>query len=155
MTRDELKVFLAPLPDEAILGLTLFGEARGEAIEGIIAVGHVIRNRVKDAKKRYGQTYREVCLRKLQFSCWNPSPSDPNFQRVVKAATGLMTTPIVSEPTLEQCSWVALGIVRGALLDNSKQANHYHTVQLKPRPSWAQSYVPVIQKGNHVFYKIP
>jgi hypothetical protein len=154
VTRDELRAFLAPLPDEAILGLTLYGEARGEPIEGMVAVGGVIRNRMQDAKARWGKTYRDVCLKRLQFSCWNPDDADPNFQRVLKAATGLMASPVVTDPALEQCSWTAIGISRGALADNTKGANHYHVGSMQPRPSWAQGFAPLAQRGAHVFYRL-
>lgn len=154
MTRDELRAFLTPLTDEAIVALTLYGEARGEPIEGLVAVGCVIRNRQQDAKGRYGKTYRDVCLKRLQFSCWNPDEHDANFQTVLKAATGLMATPVVSDAALEQCSWLALGITRGAVLDNTKGANHYHTGTLQPRPAWAQGFVPLAQRGHHVFYRL-
>lgn len=154
MTRDEMKAFLAPLPDEAIVGLTLYGEARGEPIEGIIAVGCVIRNRLKDGKQRYGKTYRDVCLKRLQFSCWNPDDADPNFNRVLKAAAALMTVTPTPDPVMEQVSWVSLGITRGAILDTTKGSNHYFVATLQPRPAWAQGYVPVVQRGAHVFYRL-
>ena len=153
MTRDELKAFLAPLPDEAILGLTLYGEARGEPIEGLIGVACCIRNRVQDKKQRWGTDYRAVCLQKAQFSCWAPVGGPANHQTVLDAATLLLTKQPVP-PLLEQCAWVALGVSRGALLDVVKGANHYHTVSMQPRPTWAQSFVPIAQKGAHVFYKL-
>lgn len=153
MTREALIAFLAPLADEAILGLTLFGEARGEPIEGIIAVGHVIRNRSKDSKKRWPDSLRGVCLQKHQFSCWAEGGGKANHDAVIAAAQSLLVKDAPSE-LLEQCAWVALGIANGALLDNSKGANHYHTIQMRPRPSWAQAHVPVLQKGNHVFYRM-
>lgn len=153
MTRDELRAFLQPLPDEAIVGLTVYGEARGEPIEGQVAVGCVIRNRLHDTKKRYGTRYRDVCLKKMQFSCFNPSDTDPNFRAVLRAAQTLLEkgTP---DDALEQAAWVALGIHQHALTDNTKGANHYHTAALTPRPAWAQSYIPVTQKGAHVFYRL-
>ncbi len=153
MTRDELRVFLAPLPDEAIYGLTLFGEARGEPIEGLIGVACTIRNRVRDAKARWGKDYRAVCLQKAQFSCWAPVGGPANHQTVLDAATVLLTHA-TAPPELEQCAWVALGVSRGAVLDIVKGANHYHAISMKPRPSWAQSFVPLTQKGAHVFYKL-
>ena len=58
----------ARLSDLEVTLVTLFGEARGEPVEGLIAVGSVIRNRVKAA--RFGSTYRAVCLARWQFSCW-------------------------------------------------------------------------------------
>jgi N-acetylmuramoyl-L-alanine amidase len=152
MTRDELKTFLAPLADEAILGLTLYGEARGEAIEGVIAVGCVIRNRLLD--RRWPNTYRDVCLQKAQFSCWAPIGGEANFNTMIEAAKGLLANQ-PAPALLEQCAWVALGISRGALLDTTKGANHYHAVSMHPRPKWAQSFIPVVQKGQHVFYKLP
>lgn len=150
MTRDDLKALLAPLPDVSILGLTLYGEARGEPIEGIVAAGNVIHNRVTDAKRRWGQTYRDVCLHKAQFSCWNLK--DPNLATLVHTAKLLLAKQ--PTPDLEQCAWVALGIDRRALVDNTRGANHYHTAGLTPRPAWAQPHVPVKQISRHVFYRL-
>jgi hypothetical protein len=153
MTRDELRTFLAPLPDQAILALTLYGEARGEPIEGRIAVACVIRNRLHDPKHRWGDTYRAVCLGEAQFSCWAPKGGEANHKIVLDAASTLLTKTGVSE-LLEECAWVALGIGKGALLDNVRKANHYHTVGLAPRPKWAQQFIPIAQKAGHVFYKL-
>jgi hypothetical protein len=89
MTRDELRTWLSPLPDEAILALTLYGEARGEPIEGIIAVGCVIRNRVNDTKKRWPNTYRGVCLQPWQFSALNVTGGGVNHDRVIAMAKKL------------------------------------------------------------------
>lgn len=159
MTRTALLKFLEPLPDDAILGLTLYGEARGEPIEGIIAVGCVIRNRVltdigKDGKPDWwGEGFTGVCLAKSQFSVWNPG-DDPNHQTVIKVAAALKAHEPMSA-AFEQCAWVALGISRGAILDTVKGANHYHHVAMKPRPKWAQAYAPVKQIAAHVFYVLP
>lgn len=159
MTQTALLKFLEPLPDEAILGLTLYGEARGEPIEGILAVGCVIRNRVLadlkgDGKPDWwGEGYRGVCLKPFQFSVWNVKDPDSNHQHLMTVAAKLKAIEVMS-PLFEQCAWAALGISRGAILDTVKGANHYHTIQMKPRPSWAQSYAPVMQKGNHIFYRL-
>ena len=153
MTRDELRAFLAPLPEAAILGLTLYGEARGEPIEGLIGVACVIRNRLLDSKKRWGADYRAVCLQKAQFSCWMEAGGKANYDELIKATTILLKND-PAPPLLEQCAWVALGVSRGALLDTVKGANHYHVASMQPRPSWAQAFVPVTQKGAHVFYKM-
>lgn len=153
MTRDELRTFLAPLPDEAIHALTLYGEARGEPIEGIIAVSCAIRNRAQDAKHRWGTTYREVCLQKAQFSCWAPVGGAANHQAVLEAAA-LLIRKDKAPALLEQCAWVALGVGQNAIFDNVKGSNHYHVASMTPRPSWAQAHVPTIQKGHHAFYKL-
>jgi len=54
--------------DREILARTLWGEARGEGIDGMRAVAHVILNRVADA--RWPGTVAEVCLQPSQFSAW-------------------------------------------------------------------------------------
>lgn len=150
MTRDELKTLLAPLPDVSILGLTLYGEARGEPIEGIVAVAHVVNNRRMDSKNRWPKTFQDVCLQKKQFSCWNPN--DPNLPKLVALAEKLKAKQ--PTPELDECAWVALGIDAHALRDNTKGSNHYHAVSLIPRPSWAQSHIPSAQVRHHLFYKL-
>src|SRR5258707_944915 len=49
------------LSDNEVLSLTLIGEARGEPIEGIIAVGCVIRIRMHHSPAKY-HNYSDVCL---------------------------------------------------------------------------------------------
>lgn len=153
MNRDELKTFLSPLPDDAILGLTLYGEARGEPIEGIIAIGHVIRNRARDAKGRWPSNIRQVCLQKAQFSCWSPIGGEANHEAVLAAAQNILLKE-KAPAMLEQCAWVALGISGNALVDNSKGANHYMVATLMPRPLWAQGRIPLCQRGAHAFYRL-
>jgi spore germination cell wall hydrolase CwlJ-like protein len=153
MTRVALLKFLEPLPDEAILALTLYGEARGEPIEGIIAVGCVIRNRVNDAKQRWPKTYRGVCLQNFQFSVWNVAGADANHEMLMKVAAALKAKEPMSA-VFEQVAFCAIGIVRGAILDNTKKSTHYHEQSMKPRPKWAQAYVPVVQIKGHLFYAI-
>ena len=159
MTQAALLKFLAPLPDDAILGLTLYGEARGEPIEGIIAVGCVIRNRVltdlgKDGKPDWwGEGYKGVCLRPFQFSVWNVKDPDANHETLMLTAAQLIAKEAMP-PLFEQCAWCALGISRGAILDTVKGANHYHHVAMKPRPLWAQAHAPVARRGAHIFYRL-
>ena len=51
MTLDPL---FATLDDAQVIALTLYGEARGEGVEGRIAVANVIRNRLTSG--RWGET---------------------------------------------------------------------------------------------------
>ena len=48
--------------------LTLYGEARGENAASRQAIAWVIRNRL--TKKIFGDSYRSIVLKPLQFSCW-------------------------------------------------------------------------------------
>lgn len=153
MTRDELRTFLAPLTDDAIHGLTIYGEARGEPIDVIIGISCAIRNRVTDDKARWGTDYRSVCLSKGRFGCWAPNGGADNHQTVLDAAA-LLLTGAPAPPLLEQCAWIALGVGRGAILDTVKGANHYHPVAMYPRPIWATGYVAVVQKASTLFYRL-
>lgn len=153
MTREEVLDLLMPLPDDAVLGLTIYGETRGEPIEGQIAVGCCIRNRVHDAAKRWGTTYKAVCLQKAQFSCWAPDGGAANHQTVVDAAKILLEKKPIP-PLLEQASWVTAGLTRNAVQDTTHGANHYMVATLMPRPAWARGQTPVCQRGGHAFYKL-
>jgi hypothetical protein len=53
--------------DVSIIAKTLYGEARSEGYEGILAVATVIFNRAKGDKNEFAK----VCLKPKQFSCWN------------------------------------------------------------------------------------
>ena len=150
----DLQAVLDRLPDTAILALTLFGEARSEPIEGIVAVGNVVQHRAKDDKNRWPKTLRAVCLQPYQFSAWNVIGGERNFARVKQLAEQLARGDVPQHAAFEECAFVATGLVKGALRDRVSAANHYHHIKLTPRPSWAQSAVPVKQAGAHVFYKL-
>lgn len=140
------------LPDE-VMALTLYGEARGEPIEGQIAVANVIMNRMREDTVKY-KTVRDVCLEPKQFSCWNTT--DPNVQILVNLSSQLEKSTII-DPILEQCLYIARGVMKGYLRDNTKAAKYYMTIDLfnNGRPSWAKvpSNTPKII-GNHVFFNV-
>jgi N-acetylmuramoyl-L-alanine amidase len=71
--------------DQKIVAMTIVGEARGEGKLGMYAVGAVIAQRVIAWKK----TPAQVCLKKSQFSCWNPNdPNRAKLPRVVEHSRG-------------------------------------------------------------------
>lgn len=57
------------IPEREILAKTLQAEAGLEGFDGMLAVGAVIDNRVKN--KGFGDTFRDVILSPGQFSAWN------------------------------------------------------------------------------------
>ena len=61
--------------DLDIMAKTMWGESRNQDTSGQIAVASVIKNRA-EARRWYGNTPKEVCLKEWQFSCWNEG--DPN-----------------------------------------------------------------------------
>jgi len=130
-----------------VLARTLWGEARGEGIDGMQAVASVILNRVEIAKRAggywWGNTVIQVCQKPYQFSCWNKQ--DPNFKKLIS----------VTEDDIQ--FGTALRVARRAMLgfikDATNGATHYHTLNIMPH--WAQGQKPTARIGHHLFYKIP
>lgn len=146
------QVFGAMSPAE-IVGLTLIGEARGEPIEGIIAVGNVIKNRLK-GNGTY-RSYQEVCLAANQFSCWNDT--DPNKQLLLELAIKMIHGNPVTDLYLVQCIFVASGIIDNKLADNVKGAEFYMVSSLlnsSSAPSWSKNRKNELVKGNHTFFSL-
>lgn len=137
-------------PNE-ILTLTLYGEARGEAIEGQIAVANVIMNRFISNRSKY-KTIIDVCLEPKQFSCWNVG--DPN-----RVKLGLLVDQISEGYDVakidSQLAWIAAGIISRSIRDNTKGSNHYMTTDLylsDKKPSWANNPKSTKVIGNHTFF---
>lgn len=151
-TPSPLAALAAPLDDVQLLAVTLYGEARNEPLEGLLAVAWVIQNRVG---KRFGKSVRKVCMAHAQFSCWFPYGGAANHEAVKALVTTLAAkTPVETQP-YRQCAYVAFGVLHGWVVSNIGACNHYHTVSLVPRPGWAQKATPKHQKGAHLFYELP
>ena len=131
------------LSDIDILARTVFGEARGESIEGKKAVARVILNRF--AAKYMGDTITGVCLRPWQFSCWNEN--DPN-SKVIKDIT-------LASPSFRVCVRAALDAVDDHFSgkpDPTHGSKHYFVKEMARPPSWAKNHTPVAVIGSHVFF---
>lgn len=146
MSRDELLAELSTLSEREIVALTIYGEARGEPVEGQIAVGCVIRNRVRD--KRWPDDFRGVCLQPSQFSCWNEG--DPTQAAVLRAARKAQIGQ--HDPVMRQCLWVALGVCDDSVQDTVRGANHYFADSIAP-PSWSERMILVAKRGHHTFFR--
>lgn len=139
------------------LAVCIYGEARGERIEGQIAVGCVVRNRVRAAD--HLKTYQDIIFAPAQFSCFSPKGGEDNYIDTLAAARQLLDTcapgkhGIPDNLTLRQCHWIATGILTGALLDNTKGATNYHAAYMDPFPSWAAKMDQTAKIGNHLFYR--
>lgn len=122
-----------------VIARTIWGEARGEGIEGMAAVADVIRNRVK-AGAWYGATFEEVCKKPKQFSCWNTN--DPNYQKLLHVND--------SDEQFKYAKLIAGATVDGTLENITGGATHYHARTMYP--SWASSLTETARIGNHIFY---
>ncbi len=129
-----------------VLARTIFGEARGEPVEGLEAVANVVLNRVKVAQKRgrywWGNNVISVCQKPYQFSCWNKN--DPSYQRLIN-----VTNKNIHFATALR---IARRAVIGALPDRTKGATHYHADYVSPY--WAVGEKPVKTIGRHIFFKL-
>ena len=152
MTEPEIH---AALTERDVLSLTLWGEARGEPVEGIVAVAQVIATRTN----RRRQPIKAVCLAPKQFSCWNPG-MDANHVALMALAESLVDTDHVERPTLDaaflQCRWIADGILAGVVRDNTRASDHYLVTSLfesSKCPTWAKSMQVTTALGNHTFLR--
>ena len=130
----------AVLSEEQLLTSTIVLEAAAEPISGQMAVANVIRNRVI----RTGQTYHQVILRRLQFSCWND----------LEWAEKRMHDESVK--TLRQCVWIAIGILKGFIwYDSSNGADHYFNHNIV-KPVWYAKNLDKVTARilNHTFMRL-
>lgn len=146
----------AQLSELQTLALTVYGEARGESVYGRIAVGCTVRNRVAANKARWGlNSYKQVCLKAWQFSCWLPAGGADNYATVMEAARVLLGGERPG-PVLRECLWVAEGVMTDRLQDCVSGATHYFApAAMKPAgkvPEWANGLYHVAQIGSHLFY---
>lgn len=117
------------LTDVQLLALLLHGEARGESPAGMVAVAHVIVNRV-GKRTWYGSSLRDVILKPWQFSYFNELSAVPRVDN--------------------SCSVIAELVMGGYTVDASKGADHYYSTIIDV-PSWSLSMRETVRIGKHVF----
>ena len=122
------------------LALAIYFEARGEALEGRHAVGHVVMNRVSDGKfpdnicsvtRQGGERPRYRC----QFSFWCDSRSDDP-----KDVNAWSKSQIIAE----RIYW-------GFVADPTDGALWYHADYVAP--VWGSDFKQVGKIGRHIFYQ--
>lgn len=137
---------LAGLSHAHVVALTGYGEARGESLDGLVAVLQVIRNRVRDL--RWPSTWSGVCLQPYQFSCWNDG--DPNRVILEGLAAGIRLGHALPA-ALREAMYVTDGVLAEQFRDLARGACHYHAIGV--RPSWATKGELVATIGRHRFYR--
>ena len=137
------------MSDLDIFARTLYGEARGEGLEGIEAIACVIMNRYYAKKWFTGYIYdkgkkipsiAQTCLKKSQFSCWNKN--DINLPLIKKVTA--------KDKIFQDCLLIAQKAISGELCDFTNNAMYYHTRAIKPY--WAKKKTPCYEVKNHRFY---
>ena len=146
-------------PNERVVTLTLLGEARGEGLTGIYAVGCIIQKRTLNRNL----TPAQVCQEPWQFSIWNAGKGK------IKKESELWD--LYKSPSMPYARFLARKICAGSKLsqDYTGNADHYYSHKIRKQPPyWAfkiekDKNGKVITKepikpskviGNHTFYKL-
>jgi N-acetylmuramoyl-L-alanine amidase len=119
----ELRQTLREMTPRVVLGLTLWGEARGESVAGRVAVAWVIKNR----SKAWQTSIADVCLSPGQFSCWNPG-NDANHREVMARAALVMTGKIPADANWLETLRIADDVLGGRMSDPTNGALYYCTL---------------------------
>ena len=136
-----------PLTDADYIALTIWGEARGEPIEGKVAVACVLRNRLRSG--RWGQSFESVCLAPYQFSCWNET--DPNLPKLQTYADRLVRGVTITDPVFRECQWIADGLIHGVIRPRVANALHYYAASMPTPPYWAKTGTMIGRVAGHLF----
>ena len=134
------------------LARTIWAEARGEGRAGMVAVAHVILNRLNrpgwwSRDQNDGipdDTIQAVCCDPWQFSCWNQD--DPNRAKLLAVGP--------ENKTFATAADVAVAVITPGhpdAVDPTGGATHYHTTAIGP--PWASGHEPCARIGRHVFYR--
>ena len=127
----------ASLDEQAnCIAVAVYHEARGESLEGQVAVARVIMNRAASGK--YPGTWCEVVKQPWQFSFVNPRTGDfpyvdqdsAAWRKAVGVTRLAIANAVPSVPT--DCLW-------------------YHANYVSP--SWGRRLTRVSQIGAHIFYR--
>lgn len=163
MDAREVKVKLA---ERYVVALTLWAEARAEfsggrwrtaPIESRAAVGAVIANRVK-APKRFGENFKDVCLKPNAFSCWQHSGGADNFKALMLRAEAFIARGdaaphLALDKILRECLALADGFIQGSFTDRVGGATHYYADWIAA-PAWTAPPAELTAKvGGHLFYR--
>lgn len=127
----------AKSPEQQIqcLAKNMYYEARGEGEKGMVAVGHVVMNRVESGK-------------------FPSTPCSVIYQRNRSACQFSWVCGRKSAYNREQYN-VALNLARkiyfGNSIDITRGALYFHAKYV--RPQWSSSFKRTAHIGNHIFYR--
>jgi spore germination cell wall hydrolase CwlJ-like protein len=152
------KPIFESLSDDQLLGLCIEREAGGEPLDGKIAVGTVILERV-DHRKWDGDTIHEVILWPWQFSWTMPEAGEAYYEAAVKIAAN-WDEAYKNNTSLQVCYGIAVGMLKGEIPRDPDLAAVHCCQYLNPRVAaktkkeWLKKGMTVIKKiGKHEFFK--
>ena len=129
----------------------IYWEARNQPFRGMVAVGQVTMNRVKD--KRFPDTPCEV----VEQGPTKPSWKDPSVYYPVRHrcqfswyCDGKSDEPLDTDTFFESYV-IAQDVLMGKYPDITEGATHYHSIMVEPY--WTSSLNETVQITDHIFYK--
>lgn len=131
----------APKGDDQFqcLATALYFEARGEGVEGQVAVAEVILNRV--GSPAYPATICGVVNQSAGTSC--------QFSYVCDGKSDA----IVDRSAYDRAGRIARAMIDGAPRALTSGATHFHTPHVKP--DWSRVFTKTATIGDHIFYREP
>ena len=123
----------------------VYFESRNQGIAGQLAVAMVTLNRVEDP--RFPNTIKEVVTQAYTYKSGFPIRHRCQFSWYCDGKSD--KTP--DQTAWEQALTIAQGVHTGNLDDFVEGATHYHATYVLPE--WAESKTPVVQIGEHIFYR--
>lgn len=120
------------------LAMTSWAEARGDGFCAMVAVSHVILNRLKAGT--FGTTVRQITRAPFQFSVWNEGG----------AKLGKISE---RDPVYVLAQLAAASAASGSVPDNTGGATYFITATMNPRPTWAARMAVSARVGGHVFFR--
>lgn len=163
-TETRLTMFQPATPEDIdTVARTIWGEARGEPIEGQQAVASVIGNRANIAaawEAHHGVPHplfgdghlASACLAHhggvYQFSCWNHD--DPNRAKLIAVTD--------ANQAFTQCQAIARALAAGHLADHTGGAIHYLDEVMTRKlyghlPSWVSEMTQTAVIGSQTFFR--
>ena len=129
------------------LALNVYHEARDQPFIGQVAVAQVVMNRVYD--DRYPDHPCEVVFQGPTYS-WKPDFPVRHRCQFSWYCDG-KSDKVYDEDAYKQALTIAHGVYYDNLDDFVEGATHYHATYVLPE--WAESKTPVVQIGQHMFYR--
>ncbi|KAK9882351.1 hypothetical protein WA026_020873 [Henosepilachna vigintioctopunctata] len=130
---------VSALTDREIFAKTVYGEARGEPVEGQIWVAWVIKNRARANKKYWGGSkIGDVCRHPYQFEPWNGKTDIIITEPAVYKRIKTLTDQIYDDPPSQ---------------DPTDGSQYFHSTYMKKYPSWVKNCKKTRTIGHHIFYK--
>ncbi len=129
------------------LALNVYHEARDQPFIGQVAVAQVVMNRVYD--DRYPDHPCEVVFQGPTYS-WKPDFPVRHRCQFSWYCDG-KSDKVYDEDAYRQALTIAHGVYYDDLDDFVEGATHYHATYVLPE--WAESKTPVVQIGQHMFYR--